>query len=263
MKTENAKVYSGIVAVMNDISAIGKNRKNAQQGYAFRGVDDVYNALQPALIKNGLVMKPVTLSHNITEHTSRNGGVLFRCIITMEYTIYSVEDGSFITCSTVGEAMDSGDKATNKAMSAAFKYLCFNLFCIPTEEAKDSEIDTHEVAKKTTAPASYSPASAPAPSSGMKPNPAATEGGEDVREWLNLTNKNGSPSAKGQAAIKFIREGGKLSEITKKYKVNKADFAELTRLEQEASQKTTEPERSDDAYHYAESIDDGFPFDNN
>jgi len=252
------KIYSSITAVMSEISAIGKNRKNAQQGYAFRGVDDVYNALQPALIKHGVVIKPVTLSHNITEHQSKNGGILFRCMITMEYTIYSVEDGSFITCSTVGEAMDSGDKATNKAMSAAFKYLCFNLFCIPTEEAKDSENETHQVANKTTAPAAqiHAPAAV-----AMKPNPAANESGEDVREWLNLTNKNGSPSVKGQAAIKFIREGGKLSEITKKYKINKADFAELSRLEQEAKNTTApEPERSEDIYHHSEVIEDDMPF---
>jgi hypothetical protein len=57
----------------------------------------------------------------------------------------------------------------------------------------------------------------------------------DNREWLNLTNKNGSPNAKGQSAIKFIQEGGKLSKILEKYKVNKADLETLRKLEQELS----------------------------
>ena len=38
--------------------------------------------------------------------------------------------------------MDSGDKASNKAMSAAFKYACFQTFCIPTEEMQDPDAET-------------------------------------------------------------------------------------------------------------------------
>lgn len=248
-KVETPKVYTAIVRTMEDVSAIGKGRKNQQQGYSFRGVDDVYNALQPALIKNGLIIKPVTIGHNITQHESRNGGVLFRCIIQMEYTLYCIEDGSNIVCSIVGEAMDSGDKATNKAMSAAYKYMAFTLFCIPTEEAKDSENETHSVA------------SVPAQATAMKPNPALSEKTtakkeDDGREWLNLTNKNGSPNEKGETAKNYIRGGGKLSEITKKYKLNKADFAELAKLEKEVdANNTTSGERIEDMYHNAEEID--------
>ena len=38
--------------------------------------------------------------------------------------------------------MDSGDKASNKAMSSAFKYACFQVFCIATEEMKDPDAET-------------------------------------------------------------------------------------------------------------------------
>jgi hypothetical protein len=60
----------------------------------------------------------------------------------------AAEDGSRHTISVVGEAMDSGDKATNKAMSAAFKYACMEVFCIPTEGTPDADQDTHDVAAK-------------------------------------------------------------------------------------------------------------------
>jgi hypothetical protein len=49
---------------------------------------------------------------------------------------------------TYGEAMDSADKATNKAMSAAYKYAAFLAFCIPTEGDNDADATTHEPAPK-------------------------------------------------------------------------------------------------------------------
>ena len=45
--------------------------------------------------------------------------------------------------------MDSGDKATNKAMSAAYKYAALQTFCIPTEGDNDADATTHEVKAHT------------------------------------------------------------------------------------------------------------------
>ena len=66
-----------------------------------------------------------------------------------EFDFVSAEDGTKHTASTFGEAMDSSDKATNKAMSAAYKYAAFMTFCIPVEGDNDSENDHHEVALAT------------------------------------------------------------------------------------------------------------------
>ena len=49
---------------------------------------------------------------------------------------------------TIGEGMDSGDKATNKAMAIAFKYACFQVFCIPTEEMNDPDSESPEAQPK-------------------------------------------------------------------------------------------------------------------
>jgi hypothetical protein len=57
-------------------------------------------------------------------------------------------DCSSIKAVTIGEAMDTGDKASNKAMSTALKYACLQIFCIPTEEEKDTEYQTYEVKPK-------------------------------------------------------------------------------------------------------------------
>lgn len=141
-------VYTAICAVMTDIGreGIAKGRKNAQQGYNFRGIDDVYNELNGLLAKHKLVMTPRILSRDVIERQSAKGGALFYVTVEAEFEFISAEDGSKHVVRTFGEAMDSADKATNKAMSAAYKYAAMMVFCIPTEGDNDADAVTHEVA---------------------------------------------------------------------------------------------------------------------
>lgn len=141
------KVYQAINAVMRDLASegIGKHRRNTQQGYSFRGIDDVYNALSSALSRHGLVMLPRILSRSAEERTTARGGALFYVTVEAEFDLVCAEDGSTHTIRTWGEAMDSADKATNKAMSAAFKYAAMQAFCIPTEGDNDADASSHEV----------------------------------------------------------------------------------------------------------------------
>jgi len=141
------QVYMAIADVMGEMAkvGIGKNNKNAQQGYKFRGIDDVYNALAPMLSRAKLLILPRVLNRAVTERETRNGGVLFYVVLDVEFDLVSGQDGSKHTIRVCGEAMDSGDKATNKAMSAAYKYACMEAFCIPTEGDNDADASTHEV----------------------------------------------------------------------------------------------------------------------
>lgn len=143
------KVYSAISAVAKAMShdGIGKGRKNTQQGYNFRGIDDVLNALSSALSDAGLVILPRVTSRECVERTTAKGGALFYVTVHVDFDLVAVEDGSKHTVTTYGEAMDSADKATNKAMSAAYKYLALLTFCIPTEAMPDTDADftTHDV----------------------------------------------------------------------------------------------------------------------
>lgn len=152
------RVYAAIAAVMSDIGkeGIAKDRKNAEQKYTFRGIDDVYNALSPILSRHNLVMLPRILSRTVTERQSRSGGALFNVTVEAEFDLISSEDASKHTIRTFGEAMDSADKATNKAMSAAYKYAAMQAFAIPTEGENDADAETHDVAPVETksAPAS-------------------------------------------------------------------------------------------------------------
>ena len=144
------KVYQAIGAVSAAMSrdGISKARSNTQQGYKFRGIDDVLNALSAALVASGLVILPRCTERVVVERVTAKGGALFNVTCRVEFDLVSTEDGSTHTVATYGEAMDSADKATNKAMSAAYKYLALLVFCIPTEASPETDADfsTHEVA---------------------------------------------------------------------------------------------------------------------
>lgn len=139
------KVYELVSKVMSDIGAISKDRKNQQQGYQFRGIDDMYNAIYPCFVKHGLFTVPTVLDVTREERPSKSGGMLIYTTVKVNYKLYA-SDGSFLEAVCIGEGMDSGDKSANKAMAAAHKYFFMQTFCIPTEEIKDSEVDSPEVA---------------------------------------------------------------------------------------------------------------------
>lgn len=145
------KIYEAISNVMAEIGAIGKEKKS-QQGFMYRGIDDVMNALQPALVKHKVFIAPEVISEQREERATQKGGVLFYTRLEIIFRFYTV-DGSFVETKVIGEAMDSGDKATNKAMSIGYKYACFQVFCIPTEEMQDPDGDGHEPTPKNTNPA--------------------------------------------------------------------------------------------------------------
>jgi len=147
-------VYKAIAAVQAElaISGIAKDHDNTQQGYKFRGIDDVYNSLAPVLSRFGLCILPRCVERTVTERATRSGGALFYTVVAAEFDFVAAEDGSKHTVRTYGEAMDSGDKSTNKAMSAAYKYACMQAFCIPTEGDNDADATTHEVAAEVAPP---------------------------------------------------------------------------------------------------------------
>lgn len=135
---ETALIYKKIIEVMADINAIGKDRRNQQQGFQFRGIDDVMNELHGSLAKCGVFVLPTVLEENRTTGKTRNGGDMFYTRLKINFGFYA-EDGSHVDAVVIGEAMDTGDKASNKALSIGLKYAMLQVFCIPTEDEKDPD----------------------------------------------------------------------------------------------------------------------------
>lgn len=165
------QIYDLLPKVMQSIGAVGKGRKAQMPGgaYAFRGIDDLYNAVQPALIEHGVTVTPIgmeLLRRDVIERPSKSP--LVYTLIQVTYHFFA-PDGSHVQATTIGEGMDTSDKGANKAMSAAMKYALFQVLCIPTEEAKDSENEHHEL-PPVAKPAKTAPVTPTAPSSAAHPN---------------------------------------------------------------------------------------------
>lgn len=137
-------IFGKISAVMKDIGPIAKDRKNTQQGYAFRGIDELMNAISPILTKNGVFPATLNVEGVLYESvTSKSGGSGTHLIRRFTFRFYA-EDGSYVDTMADGEAIDYGDKASNKAYSVAYREAIFKMFVIPFEN-DDIENADHEL----------------------------------------------------------------------------------------------------------------------
>ena len=141
------KIYESISAIMKDVEAIKKEKKNQQQGYLFRGIDDMYNALHTSFKNNEVFITSNVISSIREERQTKSGGTLIYTIAKCEFT-FNAKDGTKVSSIIEGEAMDSGDKSTNKAMSTALKYALMQMFLIPTIDIVDSDNDTYHPTPK-------------------------------------------------------------------------------------------------------------------
>lgn len=150
---ESKHVYKAICAVTASLAKEGlaKTRRNEQQGYRFRGIDDLYNALAGILSTEGLCILPRVVERSMVERSTKSGAVATYTTLTVDFDLVSAIDGSSHTIRTVGEAMDTADKSSNKAMSAAMKYACLIAFQIPTEGDNDADATTIEKGPKPAA----------------------------------------------------------------------------------------------------------------
>jgi hypothetical protein len=149
-------IHEALAAIAADVPAVTKDHQNQQQGFKYRGIDDVYAAVHPLFTKHGVFSVPTVLEERSEERQTKSGGALIYRIVKVKYDFYA-KDGSTLCATVMGEGMDSGDKASNKALAVAHKYALVQILSIPTEEAFDPEQDSPEPAPKAR------PATAAAP----------------------------------------------------------------------------------------------------
>lgn len=139
-------IYQAMADIAAEIGAIGKDKRCTQgASFAYRGIDDVYNALNPIMAKHGVFVLPIAGERTTETRQTRNGATMEIVVMRMTYK-FCHADGSSVKAVTVGQAMDSGDKATNKAMAIAHKYAILQAFCIPTEDMEDPDAVAEQLA---------------------------------------------------------------------------------------------------------------------
>ena len=133
-----------IIATMQKVQGVAKKDKNQSQGFNFRGIDAVLNAVGPAIREAGGFIVPRVIDKANEQIPSRNGGSLSVVRLTVQYAVFG-SDGDPISGIVVAEAFDSGDKATSKAMSVAYRTFLLQLLCLPTDEP-DPDSHSYEIA---------------------------------------------------------------------------------------------------------------------
>lgn len=146
----NNKIFTLIPKIMGDLGSIGKDKSNTHQGYKFRGIEDMYNNIHPVLVKHGVFCVPQVVESSSESFTSAKGTLSFRVLLKVNHKFYA-DDGSCVEVITASEGIDTSDKATNKALSAAMKYAFIELLSIPTADIEDSDRTSPEVESKVTA----------------------------------------------------------------------------------------------------------------
>lgn len=137
-------IYTALVAINKEVGAIAKGQTNKQQGFKYRGIDDVMTELHDLFAKNDVFITQKVLSEKREERPSKSGGLNIWSIVNYQFTFWA-SDGSSVNTEMIGEAMDSGDKGNNKSVSVALKYALLNLFIIPTAETKKDDPDASSV----------------------------------------------------------------------------------------------------------------------
>ncbi len=144
--SEAKLIYGQISKIMSEVKSIGKDRVNEQQRFKFRGIDDVYNHVQPLFAKHGVfpaIQQKGEMKRE--EGSTKSGGIMYRMRAVYDVHFYA-QDGSFVTVTLEAEGMDSADKGTNKCHSVAHKYALLTLLMIPTEDIAEPDAVTPESA---------------------------------------------------------------------------------------------------------------------
>lgn len=151
---DEPKIFKALADVNRKLEGITKDRVNTDQKFRFRGIDDVYNMLHPLLAAAGLITPPIVLDRIDGERATRNGGSMAHVKLKVRYK-FIAEDGSSLTVGPVwGEALDTSDKASNKALAFAQKYIMLQTFTIPTEDTRETleEREGDQRSTETTGP---------------------------------------------------------------------------------------------------------------
>lgn len=144
-------VVQALNAVMRDVQAVGKEGRNQKQGYNFRGIDAVTNAVGPAFREHGVVPMPCVIDERWDNYSTTTGTAMVSCKLKVRFIFHGPEGDTVEAC-VWGEASDSGDKGTSKAHSVAYRTALLEALCIPTDEP-DPDSQSHERAVPAPPPA--------------------------------------------------------------------------------------------------------------
>ncbi len=133
------EIYLRMAQIMAEVPAIAKGQRNKAQGYEFRGIDDVFNALHGLFAKHQVFILPEVLAAEYVQQlagSNQNLATDARLLIRWHFVTI---DGSSVSMTVQGESRDYADKATGQAMSSGYKTGLLEMFLIPLEGTPEAD----------------------------------------------------------------------------------------------------------------------------
>lgn len=212
--SDKPTVVEALTAVMSDVQSVRKGKTNTDQGYKFRGVDDVVNAVGPVLRKHGVIVLPVMERATYRDVQTSRGKPSRESTVEVRYRFYGPA-GDFVEAVVPGEAMDFGDKGVAKAMSVAYRIVLLQALCIPTDEP-EPDAQSYERASAPT----WDPVEQAAERDGWEQEIASAKNLEElgaVAERLRIARRGGrlSPPTVDHLMQAFTTHKSELERLAK------------------------------------------------
>jgi hypothetical protein len=156
---EMVPVHIAWLRVRMEIGHVGKNdefkeNNSARVKYNFRGIDRVLNAFGPASLRHGVSVLPVNVNASYRDTKSSGGSAMRECTVLVTYRIYGPM-GDFIEIQSAGEALDTFDKGTPKALSTALRSLLLLGGLLPTDDPDPELMNIERGEANVRSPQSY------------------------------------------------------------------------------------------------------------
>lgn len=214
------QIFGRIAALMADVPAIAKSQRNKEQNYQFRGIDTIYNSLHDLMTKHGIFTTSEILETLRNEWASKSGSKLIEFALRVRWTFWA-PDGSYVHSETMGQSMDSGDKAANKAMTMSHKTALLQIFMIPTAETPDADANTPDPQDRYPSQLPPIPTPPPVPSYQQQPQQPRQQltpsAGHPNHGYGSNGSNGGSASGKQLAFLRDIVQRDGFEDADRQY----------------------------------------------
>lgn len=202
-RNKTALIFEKLSKVMGEITAVGKTQQNKAQNYSFRGIDEIYDVVHPAMVKHGVSLTYKVADLTQTEITSQNKARGFHTVVNVEY-IFWATDGTYASVFTRGESMSYDDKGFNKALQAALKYALIQMFLIPVAEPETDHMDPQPAVTTQEWASKYELDYLGNISKGMSTR--SKEAAAAKKEELGIDFSKGVPKEKFDELLEFVED---------------------------------------------------------
>ena len=147
IKSKN--IYQRLHSIMAEVGSLDKDKRNTMQNYEYLSEANVKHAIQPLLVKHGVVftLEVEDLGELKEIGRSAKGNQIWLTRAKMNYRFTNIDNPDDRAAGVFsGTGADMGDKGVYKAITGAIKYILTSTFLVPTGDDPEEEKEEHRFA---------------------------------------------------------------------------------------------------------------------